>query len=1089
MQSRQQARVGRAKVNCQSCNQKVAADFSFCGYCGKPLRQEITPNKAYKNERRDVAVLFADVSGFTSMCETMDPEDVFTLMNEVFAGLGKAISDQGGHIDKYIGDNVMALFGAPVAHEDDPSRACMAALNMQKFLHDFALKLQKKTGVLLKMRIGINCGLVLAGSIGSDVKREYSVLGDNVNLASRLESNAPPGGVLVSASIAGRIKGFELGEAREIKVKGKVEPVTAFELLGLEKHKEQQLIFKSPLIGREKELAMLKRALDENAGLILVAGDAGTGKTRLVHEIVKGRNLLVWVSGQQNSTPSPFALFRRFLRRVMIVFSGNEESVNDPEKARNFFIGLDSELFLLVPALLHLLFPEDLPLPDQDPTFLRKTTEAALSRVFSALHRKYPDLLLVLDAFDFADEASIVAFKRIFETAAAGNFQTIITARKRSENLSTGVYLEVLPLSEKHSEKLFHELLKEVEIGDQNLRAFIEKSAGNPLFVEELAAWTIRTRQKGNREDLLLPPSLRALAISRIDQLSQEGRDFIRICSVQGSQFSMKLAMDSASISAGKIRSSIMPELQQAEIADPVPGRSDLWAFRHPLMQEVCYETMMLADRKKLHLATANSLQKKVGGSFTPTPELLAFHYERAEDWFNSSSAKLQAAERSRSFGLNQEAGQLYLSAQKDLNRLDQATHQAKSLFFRTFQGLTQVQIRTGATEEAIQTVAQLENFCEKCGQRVEAFRLKAELARIQGNFSAAEECFKQAEKLFEHDKDCRDNPQFFHDYAEHLNKAARYDEALIVAADFRKIAGHDTQRLIQADSLEAKILYAQGNFAAARPLFLKAYRMAQKQPGLSEKARCANNLGNVERDLGNYTKARGYFFAALNAWEKAGDVEGVAGANNNLGNLAMSLGDYKLAQQHHSETLKSWLSMGNLAGAVLSQANLAILSLELQNGEQAVNFAREAMKNLGASGNVVLVSLVRVIEAEGLLLLKMVDDAESGFKKVLEEFNPDKAKLAHAGASRGLGKVCLLKNREKEALAYFEQAQIAYSKLKRSQEAARTQILVAETMLKMKRHPEAQTLLLAVEKEFQTMKAARDLKKVRAMLKKISRS
>ncbi len=1089
MPGRQKVKVSSSKIICQNCSQKISKNYSFCGYCGKPLRNETFTEKSYKNERRDVAILFADVSGFTSMCESMDPEDVFTLMNEVFTGLGKAISDQGGHIDKYIGDNVMALFGAPIAHEDDPSRACMAALNMQRFLQDFAIKLQKKTGVLLKMRIGINCGLVLAGSIGSEVKREYSVLGDNVNLASRLESNAPPGGILVSASIAGRVKGFALGEAREIKVKGKAEPVTAFELLGLERQKEQQFLFKSSLIGREKELTKLKKALKKNAGLILISGAAGTGKTRLAQEVCVDHHRIVWVSGQTNSTPSPFALFSQFIRRVIIVISGDEESASHPELVREFFIELDPELYLLIPALLHLLFPEEFPLPDQDPTFLRKTTETALIRFFSALHHKFSDMLMVLDAFDFADEASTLTFKKIFESADSRQFQTIITARKPPEKLTSGATIKLQPLSDKSAEVLLRELLKDAEIGEQSFKAFIERSAGNPLFLEELAAWTLRARQKGSRENLLIPPSLRALAISRIDQLSMEGRDFIRICSVQGSQFDIKLSIDSASIAPGRIRNSILPELQLAEIVDPIPERSDFWEFKHPLMQEVCYETMMLADRKKLHLATAIALQKKVSGNFSPTPELLAFHFERAEDWFNSSSAKLQAAERSMAFGLNQEAGQFYLSAKEDLGQLDPEKIPIKHLFFKTFQGLTQIQIRTGATEEALQTVSKLEKFSDDCWQRVEALRLKAELARIQGNFAAAEACFQEAEKLHKNDANCRNNPQFFHDLAEHLHKAARYDEALKAATNLRIFSGHNSQRMIQADSLEAKILYAQGNFSAARPLFLKAFKAAQKQPGLSEKARCANNLGNLERDLGKYAKARGYFLAALQAWEKAGDVEGMAGANNNLGNLAMSLGDYELAQQHHSETLKSWLSTGNIAGAILSQANLAILALELQNGENAVQFAGQALKNLGESGNVVLVSLVRVIEAEGLLLQKKIEAAEAGFKKVLEEFSPDKAKLAHAGAIRGLGKVSLLKNHEKEALDYFEEAHESYIRLKRSQEAARTKVLVAETMLKMKRQREAYSLLLAAEKEFQTMKAAHDLKKVRALLRKISRN
>ena len=224
---------------CPTCATEVPAGFKFCGNCGQkldgapgPVRPAAAPEPRPAAppgaERREVAVLFADVSGFTKMSERLDPEDVHAIMNECFTGLGEAIRDEEGYIDKYIGDAVMALFGAPLAHEDDPARACRAALAMQAFLTGFAEQCEGRTGVPLRMRIGIHCGLVLAGGVGSDLRMDYSVMGDSVNVASRLESSAVPGSVLISGEVARRTRGrFQLGTARLLSVKGKEQPVEA----------------------------------------------------------------------------------------------------------------------------------------------------------------------------------------------------------------------------------------------------------------------------------------------------------------------------------------------------------------------------------------------------------------------------------------------------------------------------------------------------------------------------------------------------------------------------------------------------------------------------------------------------------------------------------------------------------------------------------------------------------------------------------------------------------------------------------------------------------------------------------------------
>ncbi len=247
----------------------------FCGNCGvrlgagdPPARTPpFAPTSPPIAERREVTVLFADLQGFTALGEKLDPEPLLSLMNECFAGLGRAIQAEGGHIDKYIGDNVMALFGAPVAHEDDPARACRAALAMQAFMAAFAERAREQTGGELRLRIGIHSGLVVAGVVGSDVRKDYSVMGDAVNQASRLETAAPPGGVLISRAVARSARGrFRLGPARRLAVKGKARPFEAYELLGEAPDcvPPRRGELSAPMVGRRAEWGARRQARDRS---------------------------------------------------------------------------------------------------------------------------------------------------------------------------------------------------------------------------------------------------------------------------------------------------------------------------------------------------------------------------------------------------------------------------------------------------------------------------------------------------------------------------------------------------------------------------------------------------------------------------------------------------------------------------------------------------------------------------------------------------------------------------------------------------------------------------------------------------------
>ncbi|HEY7535852.1 MAG TPA: adenylate/guanylate cyclase domain-containing protein, partial [Thermodesulfobacteriota bacterium] len=305
------------EIKCQNCGKQNPPSNKFCFECGHKLDESVEPTKTLKlndpqsyipkhlaekilrgkssleGERKQVTVLFADASGFTAMSEKIDPEEVRALMNNCLELVIEAVHNYEGTINKFTGDGLMALFGAPIALEDHPYRAVSAALRIQESLKSFGKEIKKKHGFSFKMRIGINTGLVVVGSIGNDLNMEYTAMGDTVNLASRLEGLAEPGAILISENSYQLVKDyFDCRAIGEVTVKGKSVPVKAYTAIGLKGRKgrfevslERGL---TKFVGREKELELIKNSLekikDEKGQIVGIIGEAGIGKSRLVYE-------------------------------------------------------------------------------------------------------------------------------------------------------------------------------------------------------------------------------------------------------------------------------------------------------------------------------------------------------------------------------------------------------------------------------------------------------------------------------------------------------------------------------------------------------------------------------------------------------------------------------------------------------------------------------------------------------------------------------------------------------------------------------------------------------------------------------------
>ncbi len=570
-------------MNCPHCNTELPPQARFCMNCGQPVTayRADRPHSAAPlvGERKVLTALFADVVGSTTLAEQMDAEDWTTIMNGAFEALSEPVQHYEGIIVRLLGDAMLALFGAPVAHEDDPARAVQAALEMLEAARTYAHVVERDYGIPFAVRIGINTGPVVVGAIGSDLKTEYTAMGDSVNLAARMQSAARPMTALISEHtyrfVAPLIECADLGP---LEVKGKAEPVRVYEVLGLRARPARSrglAGLESPMVGRDAQLAAL-RSLERRAAagplrMAVIIGEPGLGKSRLINEwrSAAAREDLhppAWLQAQCLSYGQGLAyhLIVDLLRHAI----GVTESAPAAEASTALSAYLDSllgqEASEVFPYLAHLL---SIPLTGEasqhvqalDPQALQGHYVAALHRIIDSLARRGP-LVLELEDIHWADPSSVDLIIRLIDLIQplpiliccltrpdrdAPGWRLVEAARTRPSDHRTEILLSAL--SEADSRQLVANLLAVDALPEPVREAILTKAEGNPFFVEEVLRMLIdrgAIRQQEGRwvadqsiGSLDIPDTLQGLLLARIDRLPEEVKHTLRVASVIGRQF------------------------------------------------------------------------------------------------------------------------------------------------------------------------------------------------------------------------------------------------------------------------------------------------------------------------------------------------------------------------------------------------------------------------------------------------------------------------------------------------------------------------------------------------------------------------
>lgn len=621
---------------------------------------------AMDGQRRPVTVLFTDIVDSTALPERIGDEAAFLLTQRLFASWVAIIHEHKGTVQEFTGDGIMALFGAPLSLEDAPVRACRAAVAIRDATRMIADEIAEQ-GIRPNVRVGVHTGRVVVGKIGTDQRVEFTAIGDTANTAARLEQEAEPGTILVSAELHGQVAGIaETTFLGKRILKGKSKPQEIYRLDGL---KPDAARFDArlqrgltPLVGRSVELTKIEErwrsAKDGGIEMVFVIGEAGIGKSRLIHEVRERRRdegPIALLQGHclPDGSATAFLPFIEVVRRAFRITPDHDRETAKA-RFRDGLIGLGLQPDQHLPLLLNLLgYAVDPEARATEAESLGIRTRETLQEVLIARCRVSP-VLLVLEDLHWIDSASQSLLAWVAQLRAPSRLLVLCTYRPEY-NLSWATrtrttVIELGPLQRGSVLELLHHRLSSEQLSASTIERLVDKAEGNPLFAEEIAGHLLeRTRSSGGGPPDqttvdVLPTTLETLLLQRVDQLDEMPRRVVQIASIFGRWFEPELVAQV--LGASDIVNHLAElEARQLVFAETADGRR--FRFKHALIQEAVYGTLLTAESRKLHLLAGEVIERAFSGRINEVADVLAYHFSQTEQTEKAIRYLAMAGEKS----------------------------------------------------------------------------------------------------------------------------------------------------------------------------------------------------------------------------------------------------------------------------------------------------------------------------------------------------------------------------------------------------------------------------------------------------------
>jgi class 3 adenylate cyclase/tetratricopeptide (TPR) repeat protein len=701
----------RLEAVCPSCQAKNPPGQKFCGECGtsltgKPAPVDVAPARppdrfaspesytpkhlaekiltsktAIEGERKIVTVMFADVSGFTAMSEKLDPEDVHGIMDRAFEIILEAVHRYEGTVNQFLGDGVMALFGAPIAHEDHAQRALSAALAIKEGLKPLAEEVKCAHSIEFRMRMGINTGPVVVGAIGRDLRMDYTAVGDTTNLAARLMSIAKPGQIVTSRRTQNlRDQFFIFEDLGEFQLKGKAEPVRAYALNSersgrtrLEVSKERGL---TPLVGRDRELrslaAVRRRAADRHGAIVLLVGDPGVGKSRLLYEFLhaleaEGVQILETTCASYGRSMA-YRPIVDLLRRSLGLFEGiAAEEIQSRVTEHLQLLGVEGEEpATLLAHFLGVAAPAEFLNRLSGPQ-LKERTFATIRDVLLGMSEQHP-LVLVVENMHWVDTASDEFLASLAASLPGHRVLLVLTARPGYAAswllppLAETLTVEGLGAGDVRG--MVSSLLGAEEVSEELFKFLADRSEGNPLYVEEVLRQLQETggialesgKARLSRADVTVPATIHDIIAARVDRLADALKQTLQGAAVVGRRFGVSLVSRVLELHADQVAGHLR-DLHGLDFVFPAAHEPELmYSFKHALTQDVVYAGVLERRRRTYHTAAGVGLEELYSGRIHDVVELVAYHFGRGQVWDKAATYLRQAAVKAQGRSAHREA-------------------------------------------------------------------------------------------------------------------------------------------------------------------------------------------------------------------------------------------------------------------------------------------------------------------------------------------------------------------------------------------------------------------------------------------------
>ncbi len=1068
---------------CPQCHALNLPSSHFCSTCAYPLRDHralAADATGGRRERRKVSVLFADISGFTALSTRMDPEEIYVLVDQALRHLASQVDRFGGTVDKFTGDGLMAIFGAPTPLEQHALHAVWAAMAMQEAIRAFNEEARAKYGTEIRLRIGINAGEVVAGEVGTDHFRAYTVIGDTVNLAARLEHAAQPGHILVSEAVQEATRAYiEYRELPELHLKGYPVPVRAYEVrrARVTPGRARGLSIPglvAPLVGREEELKALEGVTqclgDGRRGVVLVVGEAGIGKSRLLAEYLERlpfEHTTISTGCYEHTHNVPYGLFGDLLKRYFGVPFGQDPATTRRQVETRLRRLVPDRWEELVPFILHLL-ATDVALPTSlehlSPQQLKQRVFGAVAEFLRAEARSRP-LVLVLEDLHWADDLSAELVEHLIVGLEEEPVLFCCSSRSARSGerdwhallarAAPGAHriVELAPLSPEEVDRLLDLLLDRPELPARLRQDIVAYSEGIPLYLEELlralieasvlvreeGRWRATTEQA--LEEIAVPRTVEEIVMARYARLAPSLREVLGVAAVIGRRVPFRLLEECLESAAGAEPLMARVEaLVEARFLQRLPDAPTLeYTFQHRIAHGVIYNSLLVADRQALHLRVAQALERLSPPDSDDYVEMLAHHYARSAEPERALPYLIRAGQKAAARYANHEAIAFFERARA----LTAQGETSLSQLVAIESGLGDVLSFVGRYEEARAAYRRaLEAVTQGDGARrllqASLWRRIGTTFERQGLYAEALEALRTAHGLLQAEgagdeeaelaATCSDigwvlfrMGQFdgAHQWLTKALELARRSSQAVTAAVLNRLGGLAFQRR----DLKTAVRYTR-----------EALAIREALGHLDEIARTNMNLAVLHSVQGLWQDALDFYQQAAQIQERIGDYEGLALAFINTGMLYTLLGRFteanvvltkakSLADRLDSRFLQTWVRQ-TLAQLYMSQE-------AWDSAERELNYILELENQTNIPLNMLL--LVISLKGETAIYLDKMKDAMTlaeqlrSYEDQVQELDPTTTfflhrfygLLAEAQGDYELARIELQKSYEIETEAY----------------------------------------------------------------------